>query len=89
MLMAHKRLLFFGVLTILSLMLAGAGRMTGAIFSEMDERKLEKAQLTELVLKMLPTIPPQYHEQWKKAAQENPELLLKFNTTDFGFHPTR
>lgn len=87
--MAYKRMLFFGVITVLSMMLAGAGRMTGAIIHELDERQLEKEQLSELVMKMLPHIPPQHHEQWKQAALENPELLLRLNTTDFGFRPTR
>lgn len=86
--MTHKRMLFFGVITLSSLLLAGAGRMTGAIIGELDEKQMEKKQLSELVLKMLPNIPPQYHEQWEKAAQENPELLLRLNTTDFGFRPT-
>jgi|GEM_PF-3059558 hypothetical protein len=87
--MMHKKMLFVGVIAVLSMLLAGAGQMTGVIMGELDERQNEKIQLSEQVLKMLPHIPPQYHEQWKQAAQENPALLLRLNTTDFGFRPTR
>lgn len=86
---SYKRLVIFGVIAGFSLLLAGAGRVTGVIFEELDERQLEKKQLTEVVMNMLPQIPPQFHEQWKKAAIENPELLLRLNTTDFGTRPTR
>lgn len=87
--MMHRKMLVIGIIALLSMLLAGAGQMTGAIIGELDERQSEKAQLAEQVLKMLPHIPPQYHEQWKQAARENPALLLRLNTTDFGFRPTQ
>ncbi len=86
---SYKRLAIFGLIAGFSLLLLGAGKVTGGIFEGLDERQMEKQQLTAVVLKMLPQIPQQHHEQWKKAAAENPELLLRVNTTDFGFRPTR
>lgn len=71
------RIMIFSAITVLSLFLLGAGRtdVTG------DEGKLtERQQMLELVSEMTMQMPEQYREEWQKAAEQNPQLLLSINT---------
>jgi len=70
------RVTIFAVITVLSLFLLGAGSgVTGS-----DEKQAERQQMTKLVSSMSAQVPEQYREEWQKAAEQNPQLLLSIST---------
>jgi hypothetical protein len=75
------RVTIFAVITVLSLFLLGAG--SGVNGS--DEKKVERQQMTEIVSAMSIQFPEQYREEWQKAAEQNPQLLLSISTEKLAY----
>ena len=81
------RIMIFGAITVLSLLLLGAGRIDSM---NSDEGKLtERQQMRELVNGMTVQMPEQYREEWQKAAEQNPRLLLSVNTEKLAYEHSK
>jgi hypothetical protein len=75
------RVAIFAVITVLSLFLLGAG----AGVAGSDEKQAERQQMTELVSAMSVQFPEQYREEWQKAAEKNPQLLLSISADKLAY----
>lgn len=80
-----RKLLIFAVIALFSLLMIGAGGITTP--RTLDERQEQRKQLTKVVAEMLSQIPEIHREEWLKATKDNPEMLLRINTTGFAFRP--
>jgi len=82
--MRHRvRFLFCLVLLLVSLLLIGAGRITGGLVQREDCRKVERDVWREMLLGMTGEIPMEHRQQWRTTATDNPQFFIQANTSQF------
>ncbi|MHB9140096.1 MAG: hypothetical protein ACYC4Q_11900, partial [Victivallaceae bacterium] len=74
-------------ITVLSLFLLGAGRIDS--MNGDDGKLTERQQMLQLVSEMTVQMPEQYREEWQKAAEQNPQLLLSINTEKLAYEHSK
>jgi len=79
----RSRFVVCATLLLLSLLLIGAGRITGEFNGRSVSKQMEKEHWTRLVAGMSSQLPRENREAWLKSASENPQALLKLSTIEF------